>query len=168
MPHKALPRILHISGLTLCVLALLIAIFFMEKYLGLAPCILCIFDRIVIVAMALVFLIATVHNPSTTGHRTYAVVNLVFGIIGIGIASRHIYLQSLSADAIPDCAPDLSYMLDTFPLPKTLSIIFNTSGECAEVTWTFLNMSIAQQTLLLFIVLTILCATVFKQTHKTE
>ena len=153
-------RILNLIGACWCVVALLIAVLFMEKYLGLAPCPLCVLDRVVIAAMALAFVTAYLHKPSITGYRVYAGGSLLLGMTGIAIASRHVYLQALPQGEIPDCAPDLGYMLDAFPLAKTLSVIFTTSGTCAEISWTFLGLSIAQQTLLLFIALSIFCVVI--------
>ena len=155
-------NILNAAGLALCVSALLFAVLFMERHLGLAPCPLCVLDRMVIGVMALIFLLALLHRPGKTGQRVYAGLNLTFGIIGTALASRHIQLQNLPASETPDCTPDLAYMLETWPLTEILSTVFNTSGECAEVVWTFLGMSIPQQTLLLFIVLCVVCLMIFK------
>ena len=162
------PRQLHTGGLLVCIAALLIAFFFMEKYLALAPCPLCILDRIVIAAMAGVFLAAAVHNPTRLGQSIYAALNLAFGIVGSALTTRHIQLQNLPADELPDCAPDLGYMLETFPLAKTLSTVFNTSGECAEVAWTLLGLSIPQQTLLLFLALCVLCIVMLLHTRTAR
>ncbi len=162
MPTLPPPRSLHAGGFVLCVGALLVAVFFMEGRLGLAPCPLCILDRVVIALMALIFLLAFVHNPAHVGQRIYAGVNIAFGAIGVALAGRHVYLQSLPPGEVPDCTPDLDYMLEAFPLSETLSIVLNSSGECAEIAWTFLGLSIAQQTLILFIFLTLLCGVIFK------
>ena len=154
---KPPPCMLYASGFVLCIAALLIAVLFMQQHLGLAPCPLCLLDRLVIATMAVVFLLALLHRPAITGQRIYLGLNLTLGVIGMALAGRHIHLQNLPPGKIPDCAPDLGYMLETFPLIKTLSTVFNTSGECAEISWTFLGMSIPQQTLLLFAVLCLLC-----------
>ena len=161
------PRALHAAGFVTCAAALLVAVLFMEGYLGLAPCPLCVLDRIVLSAMALIFLLAFVHNPAAAGQRAYAAVNLAFTICGTTLAARHIQLQNLPAGEIPDCAPDLGYMLETFPLTKTLPMIFRTSGECTEISWTFLGLSIPQQTLLLFVVLAAISVMNFKATRRS-
>ena len=147
------PRLIHASGLFLCVASLLIAIYYMEGYLGLAPCPLCVLDRIVIACLAILFLLAWLINPQKTGQLIFSLPLVVFSMLGIALAWRHVWLQGLSGQALPDCAPDLSYMLEKFPLLETLSIVLNTSGECARVDWRFLSLSIPQQTLLLFVAL---------------
>ena len=161
-------RFLNLIGTFWCVAALLIAVLFMEKYLGLAPCPLCVLDRVVIAVMALVFMAASLHKPSRVAHRVYSGGNLLLGLIGVAISGRHVYLQALPPDKIPDCAPDLGYMLDAFPLTKTLLIVFNTSGTCAEINWTFAGFSIAQQTLFLFIALSGFCVFIFTKSGNPE
>ena len=147
------PRLVHASGLFLCVASLLIAVYYMEGYLGLAPCPLCILDRIVIACLAILFLLALLINPRKTGQLIFSLPIAAFSMLGIALAWRHVWLQGLSGQALPDCAPDLTYMLDNFPLLETLSIVLNTSGECARVDWRFLSLSIPQQTLILFVAL---------------
>ena len=47
--------------------------------------------------------------------------------------------------------PGLDYMLNAFPLSEALSLVFKGSGECADVQWTFLGLSIPGWTLLIFV-----------------
>lgn len=143
---------LNWCGFALCAAALLVAFFFMERYLGLAPCPLCVLDRVVVAAMGLVFL-AAVALPGARARRALAGVVIALALAGAGVAGRHIWLQSLPPERAPDCAPDLDYLLESFPLFEALAVIFTTSGECAETVWTFLGLSIPQQTLLLFLTL---------------
>ena len=147
------PRAIHGSGLLLCIASLLIAIYYMEGYLGLEPCPLCVLDRIVIAAMAVLFLLAWLINPRRGGQVFFALLLMVLGLLGVALAGRHIWLQSLDRENLPDCTPALSYMVENFPLLETLSIVLNSSGQCAEVAWRSLSLSIPQQTLIFFIVL---------------
>ena len=71
------------------------------------------------------------------------------------MAGRHVWLQHLPADQVPECGPGLEYMLDAFPLGETLSMVFRGSGECAEVQWTLLGLSIPEWTLIVFLGLTL-------------
>ena len=150
-------RLLHGSGAIACGGALLVALLFMEGYLGLAPCPLCIIDRLLVALMGIIFAIAALHNPGMLGQRLYAAACGLLGALGIIVAARHVWLQNLPASLVPDCAPDLDYLIDNLPWLQSLSIIWNTSGNCAEVAWTFLGLSIAWQTLLLFSILFLLC-----------
>ena len=62
-------------------------------------------------------------------------------LAGAAVAGWHARLQSLPPDEVPSCGPGLEYMLDTFPLTETLKMVFKGSGECAEVSWQFLGIS---------------------------
>ena len=42
-----------------------------QYVLGLAPCPLCIFQRVATIVTGILFLIAAIHNPRTTGARVY-------------------------------------------------------------------------------------------------
>jgi disulfide bond formation protein DsbB len=130
---------------------MLFALYFLQGYLGLEPCPLCMVDRVLVIGAGASFLLALLHNPAAIGRRLYAGAGALFNLSGIGVCLRHIWLQNLPKDAIPTCAPGLDYMLETLPMTETLRIIFTTSGECAEVAWTFLGLSIPEQTLIVFV-----------------
>jgi len=42
---------------------------------------------------------------------------------------------------VPTCGPGLDYLMDAFPLLEALTLIMTGSGECAEVSWRFLGVS---------------------------
>ena len=77
-------------------------------------------------------------------------------LVGAAIAGRHVWLQSLPPDQVPACGPGLEYMLEAFPLSKALSMVFTGSGECANVDWSFLGLSMPAWTLLWFLALAVL------------
>lgn len=149
-------RRLYLIGIAICIGSLGFAYFYLEQKLGLAPCPLCVLDRIVFVAISLCLLIGFIHNPQVIGRRIYAGISLLLSLTGIGLATQHIYLQSLPPEQTPGCLPDLSYMLEQFPLLETMQMILSSAGECAQISWTFLGLSIPQQTLLVFFVLLVL------------
>lgn len=143
-------RIINGLGVFGTVVSMLFAYLYLQQYLGLPPCPLCMIDRAIVVALGILFFIALIHKPNLIGQRIYAVLTALVASTGIAVCIRHIWLQNLPKDQIPTCAPDLDYMLDVLPLSETLSVIFNTSGECADTQWTFMNLSIPEQTLLVF------------------
>lgn len=143
-------RLVNGLGLLLAVVSILFAYFYLQLYLGLAPCPLCMIDRIFVTGAGLFFLLALIHNPGVTGQRIYGGLASLNALAGVLVCWRHIYLQNLPEELVPNCAPGLDYMLDTLPLSETLSIIFNTSGECADIQWSFMGLTIPEQTLLVF------------------
>lgn len=149
-------RLLNLSIVGIVIASILFALYYLEAVLFLDPCPLCMVDRGILIAIAVICFIAFLHNSSGVMRWVYSSLASLFALVGVGVAARHIWLQGLPPDQVPECGPDLSYMLDVFPLGDVIKRIFTGSGQCAEVSWTFLGMTIPQQTLLLFIVLLIL------------
>lgn len=133
--------------------ALLAYALYAQYQMFLDPCPLCIFQRVVFIAMGIVFLLGALHGPKGWGRKAYGVLVFFVSMIGVGIAGRHVWLQSLPADQVPACGPGLEYMLDAFPLGKTLSMVFTGSGECANVDWHFLGLSMPAWTLICYVLL---------------
>ena len=145
--------IVNAGGALACVLLLGFG-YFLEYAEGLAPCPLCILQRVAFAVLAVVFIAAAIHRPrSRGGARTYGVVAGLFAAAGAGIAGWHIHLQSLPPGEAPECGPGLDYMLSTFPIGETIKMIFTGSGECAEVSWSFLSLSIPSWALIWFVAL---------------
>ena len=85
----------------------------------------------------------------------YALIGTAISLAGAGIASRQLYLQSLPADQAPACGPSLDFIFQTFPLTDALSILLRGDGNCAEVVWRFLGLSIPGWTVIIFIALAV-------------
>lgn len=118
---------------------------------GLEPCPLCIFQRVGVMAVGGVALLAAIHNPGQTGGRLWASLGIVATLAGGGVSVRHVWLQSLPADQVPACGPGLDYMLETMPMSNVLSKVLKGSGECASIDWTFLGMSMPFWTVVFFV-----------------
>lgn len=117
------------------------------------PCPLCIMQRVVFIALMIAFLIAALHGPRKTGAVVYSTLLVLIALVGAGIAGRHVWLQHLPKDQVPACGPGLSYILERFPLANALEKIFKGSGECAEVGWRLMGLSVAEWSLVWFVLL---------------
>lgn len=136
-----------------CVTAMLFAVLFLQQALSLEPCPLCITQRVFVILTGLFALLAAVHNPQGWGRRVYALLCALSAIGGGAVAGRHVWLQSLPEDLAPACGPGLGYMIENFPLREVIDLVLMGDGNCAEEVWSFLGLSIPQQTLLVFIVM---------------
>ncbi|MCI0400416.1 MAG: disulfide bond formation protein B [Gammaproteobacteria bacterium] len=123
---------------------------YLEIVKDLEPCPLCILQRLAFVLIALISLIAAIHGPRSAGVRIYSTLIILGALGGAAIAGRQVYLEHLPPEQVPECGPGLEYMLNTYPLGKTLKIILSGTGDCAEVLWTFLGLSIPTWTLICF------------------
>jgi protein dithiol:quinone oxidoreductase len=122
---------------------------------GLEPCPLCVFQRIAVSAIGVVFLIALIHGPQRFGATVYAVLLLICAGIGAAFAVRQVWLQALPKDQVPACGMGFSYMMETMPFADVLEKVFSGSGECAEKGWELLDLAIPGWTLVFFIAVTI-------------
>ena len=133
-------RPLNVAGFLICA-GLIAYALYAQFHLGLDPCPLCIFQRIGIAAVGVVFLIAALHNPRGWGSRVYAVLIALAALATVTVAARQLYIQHLPPGAIPSCGAPLSMMLKFMPLTTVIRKVFTGSGECGIVNWTFLGLA---------------------------
>ena len=124
--------------------------YYLQYFDGQDPCPLCLLQRGFYYATGLTLIVAAIHGPKRIGVRVYSLAAFVFAACGFGVAARQVYLQHLPPELVPACGPDLFYMMDNFPLARTLQMLLRGSGQCAEVHWRFLGLSIAEWSLLWF------------------
>lgn len=134
-------------GLVICAGMMTFALY-SQHFLGLEPCPLCIFQRVAVVGLGLLFLMAAIHSPGRLGCWIYAALLLLVSLAGSAVSARHVWLQSLPPDQVPSCGPGLDFMLDTFPFTEVLNMVLSGSGECAEVAWSLLGLSMPAWTLI--------------------
>ncbi len=147
MPTIRLTNLILFLG---CV-GLILTGLYMQYQMDLHPCALCITQRIFIIATGLLALLAFLHHPRCLGLRIYASLGILTAVIGGGFSSRQLWLQSLPPDQAPACGPGLEYMIENFPLAEAFQLLLRGDGNCAEVAWTFLGISIPGWTLVAFI-----------------
>ena len=143
-------RKFFIAVFTICI-GLLIFGLYLEHIQGLEACPLCIFQRIVYTIIIFITLIGAIHNPRNLLQNIYKLLMVISSITGAAIAGRQIWLQHLPPELVPECGPGLDYMFNVFPFREALKMIFTGSGECAEVKWRFIGLSIAEWSLIMFI-----------------
>lgn len=143
-------RYSFLGGAVICFTSLAIAYFYMELYLDLDPCPLCILDRIVVAAMGLAFLLSALVflRGSPVLLKTLWTANVVFLCAGFVFAIRHVWLQRRPPDEAAGCLAD-SPTAQT--LTEIVRLAFDASGDCGAVYWEFAGLTIPEQVLILFI-----------------
>ena len=131
-------------------LGLILTGLYMQYFMKLIPCALCITQRIFIIAVGITALIGFIHAPKAWGQKIYAGLGAILAVAGSSFSYRQLHIQNLPADQVPACGPDISYMFENFPLRDALEILLRGDGNCAEVSWTFLGVSIPGWTLVAF------------------
>lgn len=127
-------------GFLACV-ALMGYALYAQHVLGLSPCPLCIFQRVAVIVVGVLFLIAALHNPSGKGSIGYGVLIDIAALVGIGISARHIWIQAQPPGSVAACGADLDYLLEILPVTEVINKVLTGSGECGKVDWTLLGLS---------------------------
>lgn len=133
-------RTANFLGAMICA-ALLAFAYYAQFVLHLEPCPLCIFQRVGIFAVGVIFILAAAHDPAGWGRRVYAVLLGVATVATMGVAVRHLYIQSLPPGTVAACGASLDFMLKVFPLTDVLMKVLTGSGECAKIEWRFLGLA---------------------------
>jgi disulfide bond formation protein DsbB len=143
------PRICFFLGFAACASLLGVGAYlqFVEQ---LEPCPLCISQRLAILATGVVFLFGGLHNR---GRKIYALGSAAVALIGASVSARHVWLQHLPPEEVPECSPGLEYVFQNFPLADTIKLMLTGTGECAKIDWTLLGLSIPAWTLFAFLLL---------------
>ncbi len=125
-----------------------------QYVLGLEACPLCIFQRVAFIAAGIIFLIAGIHSPRGFGARIYGVLAFSASMVGMGIAGRHVYIQNIPEDQVPpNCGAGLDYMIDVFGPFEAVRMVLTSAGECADINWQFMGLSMPGWALVWFVLL---------------
>ena len=123
------------------------------KILGLEPCTLCITQQLFYCLIGISSFVSFLQNPGVIISRVYSFFISLFAIAGIWISGRQIWLQGLPEDEVPLCGPPLEYIIDVFPFADVLNALFMGDGNCAEIPWQFLGLSMAGWSFIWFLVI---------------
>lgn len=159
-------RSVSLMGLALGIISMVFAIGYLQMIEYLAPCSLCILDRAVVIGLCVVFGLALLHNPVRTGRKIYATLAGILSLTGIGICARHIWLQNQPKGEAPECGAGFWHLFETMPLMSFFDTIFNSTGDCADIQWQFLGLSLPEWTLVLFVVFLLLSLAMFFTTGR--
>ncbi len=119
----------------------------------LMPCNLCILQRVVFVVIGVLYLLASIKPAQYIGRKILGFLLLITSGTGIAIASRHVWLQNLPPELVPDCGPSLEMMLENSSIWNAVSSVLSASGSCAEIQWDYWGLSMPTWTLICFICL---------------
>ena len=133
------------------------------KVLGLEACTLCITQQFFYCLIGLTSFIAFLNNPQPFYSRIYSVFISLSALAGLWISGRQLWLQGLPEDEVPLCGPPLEYIIDVFPFADVINALFMGDGNCAEISWQFLGLSMAGWSFIWFGVIIILSILAIKK-----
>jgi disulfide bond formation protein DsbB len=130
----------NLLGALVCAGMLAYAIY-SEKVLGFVPCPLCMFQRVCIGALGVVFLIAGLHRAHRVGAIVHGVVIFLVAGAAVWVAGRHVWIQAQPPGTVPSCGAPLDTLMQMLPLSDVIRKVMTGGGECGTIDWTFLGLS---------------------------
>jgi len=135
--------------LTISALGLEIAALYFQYVLGLAPCIMCVYQRAALWGIFAAGLVGSLGNH-------YLIIRLIAYIIwgvsagwGLLIAIEHVDMQTAEFSFMFTCeiVPNFPQWL---PLHEWIPLLFEASGDCGDIKWQFMGLSMPQTMIIVF------------------
>lgn len=127
------------------------AAFYLQNRVGLQPCSLYLMQGAFMTGFGLVCLAAALHGPGQQGLWRYAWAGLLMGEAAGHAATRHVWIQSASLTGEGPCGNEPVCPWQTEPLGDALSILWQGSSQCTQITWSLLDLSWPEWSLLAFV-----------------
>ncbi len=135
--------------LALSALGLEACALFFQYAMDLAPCIMCVYQRVAIFAIVLAGLIGFAGCKFLITRLIAYVLWGIGSIWGLLIALEHVEIQANSGSLFFSC--DIVPNFPTWaPLHEWLPALFEATGDCGEINWQFMNYSMPQWMILVY------------------
>ena len=128
-----------------------VAVVYFENNLKLEPCYLCMIQRGIIILIGMTSVLAAMHNPGKLGQRVYASLSIVMVIIGIYFSGKQLWLQSLPESQVPSCGIPVRHLFDNFSITEAITMLLSGDGNCAEVHWQLMGLSMPGWVMVCFV-----------------
>ncbi|MCF2946624.1 disulfide bond formation protein DsbB [Paraglaciecola aquimarina] len=129
-------------------LSLELAALYFQYGMQLAPCIMCIYQRTAVIGIMFSAIPPLIYNIMVTRFIAYITwgVSTIWGLI---IAIEHVDIQTAVNPFFASCefVPNFPSWA---PLHEWLPAIFEASGDCGDIDWQFMDMSMPQWMIVVF------------------
>jgi disulfide bond formation protein DsbB len=140
---------------------------FLQHVVGLAPCPLCVLQRMGYIACGLIALGGASFARRAGAVKLVALVAGLAALAGLGVAIWHNYLIWFPPESM-SCGRPFEWFNDDFPLIVWLPRIFRGDGDCLAVEWTWLGLSIPQWSVVVFAGLIAMLILAFRRARAAE
>ncbi len=129
---------------------------YLEVYEGINPCPLCVLQRIVLIALGVIFFFAMVLKSNKIGQWIFGSMATLISLGGILLSGRQVWLQHMPQNGMGECGISLQYIFKIFPFTEAIQHVWKGGIECSQHDWEFLRLSLAEWSFIWFIVFFIL------------
>ncbi|MDR2128357.1 MAG: disulfide bond formation protein B [Burkholderiaceae bacterium] len=144
------PRRVFAAIAAICVAMLAFGILYLQNVVGVQPCPMCVVQRYCFVVIALLCVCAAC-SGKVWAWRFWGLLTVGVACFGAFVAARQSWLQWYPPE-FSTCGRDLYGMIASFPLQRVVPMIFQGSGDCSAVDWTFLGGTIANWAFVWFVI----------------
>jgi disulfide bond formation protein DsbB len=138
--------------LLLFTLFVVAASFYFQYVKGLQPCPLCIMQRASAFLIGMFCLMGMLLSTLRKG-RLVTIMQMFFSAAGLFFVCRQLWLQSLPPEQTPACMPGFDILMRYFPWQDVMHALFWGAGDCAEVNWKWLNLTMPAWAGIYFVVI---------------
>ena len=145
---------------------MIVAALWIQLTYQLEPCPLCITQRIIFIVLGLLFLFFVWLPLNFFVKILYLLAIGIASIVGLIFSARHILIQQKYITVPAECGIDLDYMFENFPLMEAFNLLFQGTGDCSKVDWTFYGLSLPMMAFLGYLFFLIYALFIFKKIKK--
>ena len=148
--HLARTRSLFFLAFIACA-SIIGSVVYLQRVIGLSPCLLCWLQRCAFIVSGALSLIATVQAPGKSGSRWYASLILTMALAGAAMAGGQVWLQTATSDEVIPVIAWFERLLDMLTLTGQIDRLLSDAAFCAEITWSLFGISLPEWSLLAFV-----------------
>ena len=145
---------------------MIVAALWIQLTYQLEPCPLCITQRIIFIVLGLLFVFFVWLPLNLFVRIIYLLAIGITSIVGLIFSARHVLIQQKYITVPAECGIDLDYMFENFPLMEAFNLLFQGTGDCSKVDWTFYGLSLPMMAFLGYLFFLIYALVIFKKIKK--
>lgn len=145
---------------------MIVAALWIQLTYQLEPCPLCITQRIIFIVLGLLFVFFVWLPLNFFVRIIYLLAIGITSIVGLIFSARHVLIQQKYITVPAECGIDLDYMFENFPLLEAFNLLFQGTGDCSKVDWTFYGLSLPMMAFLGYLFFLIYALFIFKKIKK--
>ena len=145
---------------------MIVAALWIQLTYQLDPCPLCITQRIIFIVLGLLFVFFVWLPLNFFVRIIYLLAIGITSIVGLIFSARHVLIQQKYITVPAECGIDLDYMFENFPLMEAFNLLFQGTGDCSKVDWTFYGLSLPMMAFLGYLFFLIYALFIFKKIKK--
>jgi disulfide bond formation protein DsbB len=128
---------------------------YLQHARNLDPCPWCIVQRIGLLVVGLIALVAALHRPGRSGTIFYSVLGGAVAIAGAAAGAYHVWLQSDPVRAAKCVGSPVERILDATGIGRWAPPLLQYDGPCSLKPWDLLGLSIPEWSAAWFVILAV-------------